>query len=98
MRSILPTNSLSLYFTVRKAREWKISLVTYDWLEDSLMAKPCRPLKVGPYLWDRQIQKESTEKPNGKKGKPGRKPGQKNSPKQKEVDTGTSSKKPNLVL
>ncbi|CRG89638.1 anthranilate synthase / indole-3-glycerol phosphate synthase / phosphoribosylanthranilate isomerase [Talaromyces islandicus] len=72
---------------VRKARDWGVRIVTYDWLEDSLMAKPCRPLRVGPYLWDR-IGKEKTEKFDGKNGKRGRKPGQKNSSQRKrEVDT-----------
>jgi hypothetical protein len=77
---------------VQQARDRHINLVNYDWLEDSLLAKPVRPIRVGPYLWDR-IQKakpEKAEKLEKKKGKPGRKPGQKNAPKQGgEIDAGT---------
>jgi hypothetical protein len=84
---------------VRKARDWGINIVTYDWLEDSLMAKPCRPLRVRPYLLDR-IGKEKPEKCEAQKGKRGGKPGQKNLPQRKgEADTGRAFKeKFNFVL
>ncbi|OKL64552.1 hypothetical protein UA08_00838 [Talaromyces atroroseus] len=54
----------SLRTTVEKARSLKIKIVTYDWLEDSLLSKTCKPKREGPYLWDR-ILRES--KPKGVK-------------------------------
>jgi hypothetical protein len=59
---------------VEKARELKIKIVTYDWLEDSLMSKPYRPKREGPYLWDRILrERDDTYKvtKNGKKGRRG---------------------------
>lgn len=90
---IISADTCDLHITVQQARDLKVNLVTYDWLEDSLLAKPPRPLKVGPYLWDR-TQKSKPQKTEKPKGRSGRKPGQKNIPNQEgEVDAGTFFKK-----
>ncbi|QGA15265.1 hypothetical protein EYB26_002922 [Talaromyces marneffei] len=63
---------------VEKARSLKIKIVTYDWLEDSLMSKPCKPKREGPYLWDKILRerddtyKVTKDGKNEKKGKKGR--------------------------
>lgn len=54
--------------TVEKARSLKIKIVTYDWLEDSLLSKGHRPKGEGPYLWDRILKEHKTTKVVKKQG------------------------------
>ncbi|KAF3391907.1 hypothetical protein DPV78_010449 [Talaromyces pinophilus] len=60
---------------VEKARSLKIKIVTYDWLEDSLMSKGSRPKREGPYLWDHILRERGDDKyrviKDGKKGRRG---------------------------
>lgn len=60
---------------VEKARSLKIKIVTYDWLEDSLMSKGSRPKREGPYLWDHILRERGGDKyrvtKDGKKGRRG---------------------------
>lgn len=35
-----------------------IHIVTYDWLEDSLISKTRKPLPEKPYAWDKRIFKK----------------------------------------
>ncbi|GAD98380.1 BRCT domain protein [Paecilomyces variotii No. 5] len=57
---------------VQAAKRMKhVKIVSYDWLEDSLMSKTRRPKREGPYLceklWKRKTKKKATKA--GKKGK-----------------------------
>ncbi|RAO66112.1 uncharacterized protein BHQ10_002124 [Talaromyces amestolkiae] len=57
---------------VERARQLKIKIVNYDWLEDSLMSKPYRPKREGPYLWDRILRERDDSYRVTKDGKKGR--------------------------
>lgn len=56
---------------VRQAKRLKnIKIVSYDWLEDSLLSKSRRPKKEGPYLRDKILKKTKKErKPGANAGK-----------------------------
>lgn len=43
---------------MRKAKRLKIKIVSYDWLEDSLMSKSRAPKREGPYLLDTILKNE----------------------------------------
>ncbi|KAK1146474.1 hypothetical protein N8T08_002903 [Aspergillus melleus] len=44
--------------TVRKAKRFKIKIVSYDWLEDSLLSKSRAPKREGPYLLETILKNE----------------------------------------
>ncbi|KAH8698493.1 BRCT domain protein [Talaromyces proteolyticus] len=48
---------------VQKAKKLNIRIVTYDWLEDSLMSKTPAPKCVGPYLWERVLKDKRKRQP-----------------------------------
>ena len=43
---------------VRKAKRFKIKIVSYDWLEDSLLSKSRAPKREGPYLLEIILKNE----------------------------------------
>lgn len=48
---------------MRQAKRLKnIKIVSYDWLEDSLLSKSRRPKKEGPYLRDKILKKTKKER------------------------------------
>ncbi|KAL1862232.1 hypothetical protein Plec18170_001057 [Paecilomyces lecythidis] len=57
---------------VQAAKRMKhVKIVSYDWLEDSLMSKTRRPKREGPYLWEKLLKRKTKKKTTkaGKKGK-----------------------------
>lgn len=75
---------------MREAKRRKhIKIVTYDWLEDSLLSKTSRPKREGPYLWER-ILKEQKKKAvkNSKVQKSSKKQQQKKKQKQRGINAG----------
>ncbi|KAJ9294333.1 hypothetical protein DTO271G3_6908 [Paecilomyces variotii] len=57
---------------VQAAKRMKhVKIVSYDWLEDSLMSKTRRPKREGPYLWEKLLGRKTKKKATkaDKKGK-----------------------------
>lgn len=48
-----------------------VKIVSYDWLEDSLMSKTRRPKRETQYLWEKLLKKK-TQKKAAKAGKIGK--------------------------
>lgn len=43
-----------------------VKIVSYDWLEDSLVSRSRRPKPEGPYLWKSLLREQAQEEPKQK--------------------------------
>lgn len=58
---------------MREAKKLKtVKIVTYDWLEDSLLSKTRRPKREKPYLLETILKGEQRKAKNAKRGKQGK--------------------------
>ncbi|KAI9038782.1 BRCT domain protein [Aspergillus affinis] len=59
---------------VRKAKRFKVKIVSYDWLEDSLLSKSRAPKREGPYLLETILKNEKKANAEAKAKKASKRP------------------------